>query len=129
MCFFSKQPNITFFPENNPGFQWAYWTFPLHYVLEGLFTSQFNGDTTPIAPFFGSPYYEYVRENYCPDIPAGTELPTDCTGTAEDWIYVAFGGMWIPEHIPYCIGYLIGANVVAKALTLYGLKQKNYLAS
>ena len=111
------------------GFQWAYWIFPLHYILEGLFTSQFNNDMTPIMPFLGSPYYAYVREKYCDDVLDGEQLPADCTGTAEDWIYVNFGGLWVPEHIPYCIVYLIGANLFAKAMTLYGLKQKDYLAT
>ena len=90
--------------------------------------SQFNDDATPITPLFGTPYYEFVREEYCPEIGPGNQLPSDCRGTAEEWIYVSFGGMFVPEHIPWNILYLIGAVVVAKVITLYGLTRKNYLA-
>mmetsp|Transcript_10409 Transcript_10409/g.22509 ORF Transcript_10409/g.22509 Transcript_10409/m.22509 type:complete len:256 (+) Transcript_10409:2-769(+) len=110
---------------------WAYWTFPLHYVLEGLMTSQFKDDNTPIIASYGSPFYVATLNATCPDLlnaPDG-DVPNECiTGTAEDWIYVTFGGMWIPEHIPYCIGYLFGAIVVAKLIAWYGLRTKNYLA-
>lgn len=106
---------------------WAYWVFPLHYILEGLFTSQFQNDSTPITPSYGSPFYAYVNATYCP-VPEGEMIQDDCTGTAEEWISITFGGMWVPDHIPYCIGYLIGAIAVAKTLTFYGLRDKNYLA-
>ena len=107
---------------------WAYWTFPLHYVLEGLFTSQFQGDTTPIVATYGTEFYNWVLSENCPKV-EDDPPPVECyTGTAEEWIYVSFGGMWLPEHIPYCIGYCIGAVVVAKAMAMYGLKQRNYLA-
>lgn len=109
---------------------WAYWVFPLHYVMEGLFTSQFQGDETPIVASYGSPFYEFSLEKNCPDLASSSaDIPQECiTGTAEDWIYVSFGGMWIPEHIPYNIIYLIGAVVVAKAMAMWGLWGKNYLA-
>ena len=107
---------------------WAYWTFPLHYVLEGLLSSQFENDLTPIVASPGTPFYEYTIEKNCADSTADP-IPVECyTGTAEDWIFVSFGGMWVPEHIPYCVGYCIGAVVIAKAMAIYGLKQKNYLA-
>jgi|EP00970_Alexandrium_tamarense_P013943 hypothetical protein len=64
------------------------------------------------------------------DIDACSSTSTgNCTGTAEDWIYVSFGGMWIPEHIPWNILYLVGAIVVAQAITLFGLTTKNFLAT
>jgi ABC-type multidrug transport system ATPase subunit/ABC-type multidrug transport system permease subunit len=108
---------------------WAYWSFPLHYVLEGLLTSQFEGDNTPIVASLGSPFYEYTLEKNCPNMKPDHSLPAECiTGTAEDWIYASFGGMWVPEHIPYCVIYLIGAIVVAKFMAWYGLKEKNFLA-
>jgi ABC-type multidrug transport system ATPase subunit len=108
---------------------WAYWTFPLHYGLEGLMASQFENDDTPITPVFGTPFYDFVKTNYCPDAANDEPLPSNCTGTAEDWIYVSFGGMWIPEHIPWNILYLVGAIVVAQAITLFGLTTKNFLAT
>lgn len=50
------------------------------------------------------------------------------TGTAEEWIYVSFGGKWVPQHIPHDFFYLIGAIVVIKIVAIYGLRDKNYLA-
>ena len=37
-------------------------------------------------------------------------------------------GWFVPDHIPFDFVHLIGAIIVAKVLTLYGLKQKNFLA-
>ena len=109
---------------------WAYWTFPIHYIIEGLLTSQFRNDQTPIVASLGSPYYYHVLEKNCPNMPPDQTPPLECTtGTAEDWIYVSFGGMWVPDHIPYNILYLICAVIAAKAAALYGLKMKNYLAN
>mmetsp|Transcript_14711 Transcript_14711/g.22140 ORF Transcript_14711/g.22140 Transcript_14711/m.22140 type:complete len:537 (+) Transcript_14711:2-1612(+) len=108
-----------------PFWMWGYWLFPLHYVLEGLFTSQFQGDNTTIVASYGSPFFDTV----CPDIEPGDPIPTNCTGTAEEWIYVSFGGMWVPENIPYDILYLCGAIIVARVMVLFGLMKKNYLAA
>lgn len=91
--------------------------------------SQFEDDMTPITPSYGTDYYQYVRENYCPEVPSGNQLPSDCTGTAEDWLYVSFGGWWVPEHLPWNVLYLFGAVLVTKCLSLYGLTSKNYLAT
>jgi len=140
-------------PQNiNNFWLWAYWTFPLHYVLEGLLTSQFQNDSTPIEASFGTPFYDHVvYENgqvwsFCPcyDLRANEAEYAECqanmnlspsemselcyTGTAEDWIYISFGGKWIPEHIPYDIIYCLGAIIVAKIMAIYGLSKKNYLA-
>ena len=109
---------------------WAYWTFPLHYVLEGLFTSQFENDTTLIVASFGTPYYDHLvetgRATTCPE--SVSTDPNALCGTAEEWIYVSFGGMWVPGHIPYDVLYCLGAIIVAKAMAFYGLTRKNYLA-
>ena len=116
-------------PQNINNFWiWAYWTFPLHYVLEGLLTSQFNDDMTPIQASPGTDFYDYTVQKNCPDVEDPSSDPSCTIGTAEDWIYTSFGGMWVPEHIPIDIVYLICAIVVAKAITLFGLSQKNYLA-
>lgn len=91
--------------------------------------SQFEDDSTPITPSYGTDFYQYVRENYCPEVSAGEQLPSDCTGTAEDWLYVSFGGWWVPEHLPWNVLYLFGAVILTKCLSLYGLSSKNYLAT
>ena len=97
-------------------------------MYEGLFTSQFNQDETPITPSYGSSFYNYVRTEYCDWVPSNEPLPSDCTGTAAEWIDVSFGGYWTVENIKWDIVYLVGANVLAKVMTMYGLRQKNYLA-
>lgn len=104
---------------------WGYWLFPYHYIVEGLVISQFGNDDTPIEASFDSPFYVYLIDNHC----GGNA--TDCTtvGTAEEWVAASFGGMWKPEHIPYNVLYCFGAIVFTKAIAIYGLKQRNYLAT
>jgi len=71
---------------------WAYWTFPLHYIMEGLLTSQFRNDDTPIVASLGSPFYDFVLSEKCPGTTPEDSILVDCiTGTAEEWIYVSFG--------------------------------------
>ena len=90
---------------------------------------QFENDTTPITASYGSDYYKFVRETCCPEVPKGDVLPSDCTGTAEDWLYVSFGGWWIPEHLPWIVLYLLCAIAMIKIISLYVLTSKNYLAN
>jgi hypothetical protein len=111
-----------------PFWIWAYWVLPLHYVLEGLLTSQFESDETPIIASYQSPFYNYVINKNCPGDDLSDPSAACITGTAEEWIYVSFGGKWVPQHIPHDFFYLIGAIVVIKILTIYGLREKNYLA-
>lgn len=104
--------------------QWtfaAYWLFPGHYVLEGLVASQFHEDDTPIESTPGSPFYQYlVSERGC--------TTSECIGTAEDWIFVSFGGQFKYENIPWNVLYLVALIVVARAITFYALMKLNYLA-
>ena len=76
-------------PQNiNQFWIWAYWLFPLHYILEGLMTSQFKDDDTPIVATFGTPFYEHtLNANNCkglypeediPHSPVLQELPKVC---------------------------------------------------
>ncbi|KAL7540199.1 hypothetical protein ACHAXR_009936 [Thalassiosira sp. AJA248-18] len=78
-------------PQDINGFwQWAYWTFPLHWILEGLLTSQFQDDNRPIVASFGSPFYDYLISENCPELKPDQSVPTECiTGTAEEWIFVS----------------------------------------
>jgi hypothetical protein len=39
----------------------VYWINPLHYALEGLFMTQFNGDRTPITLYTG---YQTTAQEY-----------------------------------------------------------------
>ena len=93
-------------------------------------TSQFYEDTTPIVASLPSPFASYLMAKNCPDAnPTSPPASCDLTGTAEEWIFSTFGEMWVPEHIKYDIIYLVGAVAVAKMLTMYGLKRKNYMST
>ena len=41
----------------------AYWLLPGHYILEGLLTTQFNNDGTPIEATTGSFFWDYLVSN------------------------------------------------------------------
>jgi len=116
-------------PQYIAGFwTWAYWVMPGHYVLEGLLVSQFHEDNTPIIPYVGSPFYDYVRKTYCPGAEYGEPLPSGCTGTAEEWIYVSFGGKFVWGHLGANIIYLVLVLLLSKLVAFVALKRLNYLA-
>mmetsp|Transcript_3949 Transcript_3949/g.7759 ORF Transcript_3949/g.7759 Transcript_3949/m.7759 type:complete len:597 (+) Transcript_3949:1359-3149(+) len=120
-------------PQYIDGFWlWAYWTMPGHYVLEGLLVSQFHNDDTIIEPSLGSPYWVQNKDacaesGTVPDDFDG-DLPEECWGTAEDWIYVSFGGKFVWEHVwvntIYCLAFLL----VAKVISFWALKNLDYLS-
>lgn len=58
--------------------------------LEGLLTSQFHNDDTQIEASPGSPFWEYLG---CKEEP--------CYGSAEDWIFVSFGGAFVFENLKW----------------------------
>jgi hypothetical protein len=107
----ATQHNSNFFP-----LVVAYWLFPGHYVLEGLLTSQFKGDTTRILASPGSQFF--AASNCTASVP--------CYGTAEDWINITFGGKFIYEHIKWDILYLVGLVVGARVITCIALTHLNY---
>jgi ABC-type multidrug transport system ATPase subunit/ABC-type multidrug transport system permease subunit len=110
-------------PENIPTFwKFMYWILPGHYILEGLLVTQFNGDETPIAASPGSPFWDYLG---C-DEQIADEATEGCTGTAEEWVFATFGGIFIPDHIPGCIAYLVGLLVFSRIVALWALGNLNY---
>lgn len=54
--------------------------------------------------------------------------PSECTGTAEDWVEVSFGGEFSVDHLWYDAVYLVGAIVVSKIVTYIALNKLNFLA-
>lgn len=97
----------------------AYWLLPGHYILEGLVASQFYQDTTPIAASQGSPYYNYLVTEGCD--------PNACVGTAEQWIFVSFGGKFAFDNLPWNFLYLLGLFVAARIICFVALVKFNYL--
>ena len=80
-------------PDKIPDFWiFAYWVFPGHYIYEGIFTTQFNGDTTEIVATVGSPFFQARGCNF-----ASTE---PCLGTAEQWVQVRHGDLSRPISLP-----------------------------
>jgi len=109
-------------PQNISGF-WVfmYWLMPGHYVLEGLIASQFHEDGTSIVATTGSSFYYYLGCN--------SNTPSEkCEGTAEDWIFVSFGGKFSWDNIPYCVLYLVLLIIAARTINYFALQKLNYLA-
>ena len=109
-------------PDNLKGTFWVfmYWLMPGHYVLEGLVASQFHQDDTMIEANPGSPFFEF---NNCT-----IDQEDKCTGTAEDWIFVSFGGAFQWENVPWNVLYLVGLLISARLITWFALTKLNYLA-
>ena len=108
-------------PQNIPKFWiFMYWLLPGHYILEGLMTTQFNNDTSPIAASPGSGFYQYlVSIEQCA---AGSE----CSGTAEEWVEFTFAGEFIIANVPYDILYLVVVTILTRVITVWALGHLNY---
>lgn len=94
---------------------------PGHYIFEGLIVSQYDNDLTPITATFGSPFYVFLN--------CETQLSegaTECIGTAEQWVYSTFAGIFIAEHLPWNIFYLVGMIFVSRGITAIALAKLNY---
>lgn len=104
-------------PDQIPPFWiFAYWVFPGHYIFEGIFTSQYDGDGTLIDASINSPFYRYLG---C------SPLSSVCQGTAEEWVTVNFPD-FSPSHIGYCAGFLIAFIAVTRIITVVALTKLNY---
>mmetsp|Transcript_17034 Transcript_17034/g.39117 ORF Transcript_17034/g.39117 Transcript_17034/m.39117 type:complete len:1432 (-) Transcript_17034:3850-8145(-) len=109
-------------PLNIPKFWiFMYWLLPGHYVLEGLLTTQYDNDTTPIAANPGSKFYQYlVDSDQCAQ---GSKV---CIGTAEEWVSSTFDGEFSRENVPYDILYLVGVTVLTRVISVWALAYLNY---
>jgi len=61
---------------------------------EGLLTTQFNNDETPIEASPGSAFWDFLG---C------TDETVSCTGTAEEWIYASFGGAFSIDNLKWYV--------------------------
>jgi ABC-type multidrug transport system permease subunit len=105
-------------PSNIPNFWiFMFWLMPGHYVFEGLLTSQFRNDNTPILASPNSPFWVYRG---CQDIVG------DCFGTAEEWVFATFGGDFVPENIPWNIVYLVLLILATRVVTGVALAHLNF---
>jgi len=105
-------------PQNIPQvWIWAYWVFPLHYVVEGLLMSQFTGSDLQIEATSESSWYVALQ---C------TESP--CYGSPSEFLEWRFGGFFDPGHIPWNALYLILVIVTFKCIKMVALQKLNYLS-
>lgn len=107
-------------PANIPTFWiFMYWLLPGHYVLEGLLVTQYRNDNTQIVADPGTPFWYFLG--------CDTEAdPTNCVGSAEDWVYATFDGNFVYENVPNNLGYLIGVILLTRILTVFGLGYLNF---
>jgi hypothetical protein len=89
-------------------------TPPAHYVMEGWIISQHGlDDDTPITAEVGSAFYQSL----------GCTSPTMlCTGSAKDWVDVAFGGYFTEEHTIANMVYLVGTILLTRMFLLFCLQ-------
>mmetsp|Transcript_19324 Transcript_19324/g.36086 ORF Transcript_19324/g.36086 Transcript_19324/m.36086 type:complete len:437 (-) Transcript_19324:3403-4713(-) len=111
-------------PENIPTFWiFMYWILPGHYILEGLLVTQFYEDDTPIQASLGSPFWDYLG---CDHQASQADNTLDCVGSAEEWVFATFGGIFVIDHIPGCIAYLVGLLIITRLVTFWALGHLNY---
>lgn len=97
-----------------------YWLLPGHYVLEGLMTTQFNNDDSPIVASPGSGFYQHlVSTEQCKEGSA-------CSGTAEEWVQYTFDGEFSVANVPYDILYLVVVTIMTRVITVWALGHLNY---
>merc|ERR1712021_299860 len=110
-------------PQNIPKFWiFMYWILPGHYILEGLLTTQYDGDETPITAQVDSPYWDYLQ---CTNALNGTGT-AGCVGTAQDWITATFAGNFSRDNVPYDILYLVVVTILTRVATVWALGSLNY---
>lgn len=105
-------------------FQITYWITPGHYVFEGMVTTQFYENETPVQANRGSDFYnDLVDEGVCDE---GTD---NCVGTVTQFIETYFGGRFNIDHMWYDALVLGMFLIIARVLTYFALKHCNYTAS
>ena len=71
--------------------QTTYWITPGHYVYEGLVTSQFQNDETPVYAKEGSTFFFHLN--------CTLYQPEPCIGTASQYMNSFFGGRFHERHL------------------------------
>jgi len=104
-------------PQNIPTFWiFMYWLLPGHYILEGLMTTQFHEDNSPISASPGSGFFLYL----------GCTEGSECVGTADEWVTYTFAGEFSFFNVPYDILYLVVMTILTRVITVWALSNLNY---
>ncbi|KAG7353935.1 ABC transporter-like protein [Nitzschia inconspicua] len=101
-------------------FQLGYWTAPGRFAFEGLVTTQFADNDTPVYPEFASPYFFYLN---CTE----TDFHSECFGTIDNYVQFFFGGRFTLENFGLDVGVLIAYMILAKCVTEFALWKFNYV--
>jgi len=96
---------------------WAYWVFPLHYVVEGLLVSQYYSSQLAVEAIPGGSWYTAMQ---CTGSP--------CYGTPYEFLLFRFGGFFNIAHLPWNVLYLVCFVAFSKIAKLFALQHFNYLA-
>lgn len=105
-------------PQNidNEILKYFYWLIPSHYVVEGILTSQFDGDKTYIKGTRGSPFYRQL----------GCNENDDVCGTVDDWMSVTFARYFSKDNIPVNILYLVIVCTLSRIVIYIALVYLNH---
>ncbi|KAG7360096.1 ABC-2 type transporter-domain containing protein [Nitzschia inconspicua] len=101
-------------------FQLGYWTAPGRFAFEGLVTTQFADNDTPVYPEFASPYFFYLN---CTE----TDFHSECFGTIDNYVQFFFGGRFTLENFGLDVGVLVAYMILAKCVTEFALWKFNYV--
>lgn len=89
-----------------------------HYVYESMVMALYTDNTETVIATVGSDFYEYLEQNSA-DCAEGQ---ANCTGTAEEYVNVFFGGEFTRQHQLRNALILGGTLVLARVLTWVALK-------
>jgi len=103
-------------PSNIPPFWiFMYWITPGHYIYEGIFMSQYDGDDTIITATPGSDFFKALNCKY----------GSPCEGTADQWINALFVD-WSTDNIKWNVIFLVILIFFTRLTTLYALSNFDY---
>jgi ABC-type multidrug transport system ATPase subunit/ABC-type multidrug transport system permease subunit len=104
-------------PQSIPEFwSFMYWIMPGHWIMEGLFTSQYGSSQLPIEASVDSPFYVSLGCNNTND---------PCVGTAGEWLAVSFPD-FSESHIKWDATFLVIVMIITRAVALTALSFLNY---
>ncbi|GKY93223.1 hypothetical protein MPSEU_000290000 [Mayamaea pseudoterrestris] len=105
-------------PQAIPTFWiFMYWILPGHWIMEGLFTSQYGSSQIPIEASLDSPFYVALGCNETDNSP--------CMGTAGEWLAVTFTS-FSADNIKWDVTYLVVMIVISRAVSWVALTNLNY---
>ena len=100
--------------------QLGYVTAPGRFAFEGLVTTQFYEDDTPVIAQYASPYWFNINCTI-------NTAPGDCEGTISDYVDFMFGGKFTLDNFWIDVGVLLAYMILAKGVQEFALYYFNYV--